>query len=201
MRIINKSNENNKELQSKTSINRTIIGEMCFIDIKYNVTIERNRDGPKIFIFSVQNIISLFFFTCIWGEIWHSHVSVKFTRTFVYFIWCKADHNPRLDCFCPAAHIFYQYRVYTGHLQHSDELNSRCNNFKFPRVEDLDDIMHIFAEQITPLVESHGPYFLSELIEAEDEENHTVVCEVSHGCCFFYNWELIASLELNNECG
>uniref|UniRef100_A0A8C1JAS9 Cilia and flagella associated protein 61 n=1 Tax=Cyprinus carpio TaxID=7962 RepID=A0A8C1JAS9_CYPCA len=40
------------------------------------------------------------------------------------------------------------------------------------RVEDHDDLMHIFAEQITPLVESHGPYFLSELIEAQDEENH-----------------------------
>ncbi|RXN32241.1 cilia- and flagella-associated 61 [Labeo rohita] len=37
--------------------------------------------------------------------------------------------------------------------------------------------MHIFAEQITPLVESHGPYFLSELIEAQDEENHAAVCE------------------------
>lgn len=54
MRIINKNTENNKELQSKTSINRTIIGEMCLIDIKNNVTIERNRDGPKIFIFSAK---------------------------------------------------------------------------------------------------------------------------------------------------
>uniref|UniRef100_A0A8C0YSC1 Cilia and flagella associated protein 61 n=1 Tax=Cyprinus carpio carpio TaxID=630221 RepID=A0A8C0YSC1_CYPCA len=45
------------------------------------------------------------------------------------------------------------------------------------RVEDHDDLMHIFAEQITPLVESHGPYFLSELIEAQDEENHAAVCE------------------------
>lgn len=46
-------------------------------------------------------------------------------------------------------------------------------------MEDHDDLMHIFAEQITPLVESHGPYFLSELIEAQDEENHAAVCEVS----------------------
>ncbi len=46
-------------------------------------------------------------------------------------------------------------------------------------MEDHNDLMHIFAEQITPLVESHGPYFLSELIEAQDEENHAAVCEVS----------------------
>jgi len=72
------------ELQSKTSINCTITGEMCQIDVKNDVTIERNRDGSKIFILSVQNIISLFFFTCIWCEIRHSHhVSVKFTQTFV----------------------------------------------------------------------------------------------------------------------
>lgn len=64
-------------------------------------------------------------------------------------------------------------------MQHNDILTSWCNNFLFPRVEDHDDLMHIFAEQITPLVESHGPYFLSQLIEAQDEENHAAVCEVS----------------------
>lgn len=48
------------------------------------------------------------------------------------------------------------------------------------RVEDHDDIMQIFADQIESLVETHGPYFLSELIESQGEENHAVVCEVGH---------------------
>ncbi len=64
-------------------------------------------------------------------------------------------------------------------MQHNDILKSWGNNLLFPRVEDHDDLMHIFAEQITPLVESHGPYFLSELIEAQDQESHAAVCEVS----------------------
>ncbi|XP_054474902.1 cilia- and flagella-associated protein 61 [Anoplopoma fimbria] len=45
------------------------------------------------------------------------------------------------------------------------------------RVEDHDDIMRIFAEQAKLLSLSDQPYFLSELIEAQDEKNHTAVCE------------------------
>ncbi|XP_044025172.1 cilia- and flagella-associated protein 61 [Siniperca chuatsi] len=44
------------------------------------------------------------------------------------------------------------------------------------RVEDHDDIMGIFAEQ-TKLLSVNQPYFLAELIEAQNEENHTIVCE------------------------
>ncbi|XP_070782300.1 cilia- and flagella-associated protein 61 [Enoplosus armatus] len=44
------------------------------------------------------------------------------------------------------------------------------------RVEDHDDIMRIFAEQ-TKLLSADQPYFLAELIEAQNEENHTAVCE------------------------
>ncbi|XDV41227.1 hypothetical protein PO909_010124 [Leuciscus waleckii] len=68
------------------------------------------------------------------------------------------------------------------------------------RVEDLDDIMHIFAEQITPLVESHGPYFLSELIEAEDEENHSVVCESEGAVVGFVTVSGQMDLKLLNQC-
>lgn len=50
----------------------------------------------------------------------------------------------------------------------------------FSRVEDHDDIMQIFGDKIESLVEAHGPYFLSELTEYQGEENHAVVCEVSH---------------------
>ncbi|XP_028809388.1 cilia- and flagella-associated protein 61 isoform X1 [Denticeps clupeoides] len=45
------------------------------------------------------------------------------------------------------------------------------------RVEDHDDLIHIFAEQLEDLSSSYGPYFLAELIESQDEENHVAVCE------------------------
>ncbi|XP_076612600.1 cilia- and flagella-associated protein 61 [Chaetodon auriga] len=44
------------------------------------------------------------------------------------------------------------------------------------RVEDHDDIMRIFVEQ-KKLLSVHQPYFLAQLIEAQNEENHTAVCE------------------------
>uniref|UniRef100_G3U1T6 Cilia- and flagella-associated protein 61 N-terminal domain-containing protein n=1 Tax=Loxodonta africana TaxID=9785 RepID=G3U1T6_LOXAF len=46
------------------------------------------------------------------------------------------------------------------------------------RVEDHDDLMPIFMRYNTILKETYGEYFLAELIEAQDEENHAVVCEV-----------------------
>ncbi|XP_054430110.1 cilia- and flagella-associated protein 61 [Pteronotus mesoamericanus] len=46
------------------------------------------------------------------------------------------------------------------------------------RVEDHDDLMPIFRHQDTILKATYGEYFLAELIEAQDEENHAVVCEV-----------------------
>nr|XP_033503705.1 cilia- and flagella-associated protein 61 [Epinephelus lanceolatus] len=44
------------------------------------------------------------------------------------------------------------------------------------RVEDHDDIMRLFAEQ-TKHLSADEPYFLAELIEAQNEENHTAVYE------------------------
>lgn len=56
-------------------------------------------------------------------------------------------------------------------------------NFKkidlFYRVEDNDDLTPIFACQNDTLRETYGDYFLAELIEAQDEENMAIVCEVS----------------------
>ena len=45
-------------------------------------------------------------------------------------------------------------------------------------MEDHDDLMPIFLHHDTILKETYGEYFLAELIEAQDEENHAVVCEV-----------------------
>lgn len=49
--------------------------------------------------------------------------------------------------------------------------------FGLYRVEDHDDIMRIFEEQ-TKLQSVDRPYFLAELIEAQNEANHAAVCEV-----------------------
>lgn len=45
-------------------------------------------------------------------------------------------------------------------------------------MEDHDDLMPIFMQHDTILRATYGEYFLAELIEAQDKENHAVVCEV-----------------------
>lgn len=50
--------------------------------------------------------------------------------------------------------------------------------FALNRVEDHDDLMPIFLRHDMLLKETYGEYFLAELIEAQDEENHAIVCEV-----------------------
>ncbi|XP_035380422.1 cilia- and flagella-associated protein 61 [Electrophorus electricus] len=45
------------------------------------------------------------------------------------------------------------------------------------RVEDHDDLTNVLAEQSMALEASYGPYFLAELIEAQDETNHVAICE------------------------
>lgn len=50
------------------------------------------------------------------------------------------------------------------------------------RVEDHDDIMRLFEEQTSLQYNSQlaqRPFFLSELIEAQDKLKQTAVCEVS----------------------
>ncbi|XP_039981773.1 cilia- and flagella-associated protein 61 isoform X2 [Xiphias gladius] len=46
------------------------------------------------------------------------------------------------------------------------------------RVEDHDDIVSIFEQETKLLSVINQPYFLAELIEAQNEENHTAVCEI-----------------------
>nr|XP_029138562.1 cilia- and flagella-associated protein 61 [Labrus bergylta] len=55
--------------------------------------------------------------------------------------------------------------------EHSPRLQIRT-----ARVEDHDDIVPLFAEQ-TKQLSAERPYYLADLIEAQNEKNHTVVCE------------------------
>ncbi|XP_054551968.1 cilia- and flagella-associated protein 61 isoform X2 [Talpa occidentalis] len=68
------------------------------------------------------------------------------------------------------------------------------------RVEDHDDLMPIFMHYDTILKETYGEYFLAELIEAQDEENHAVVCEVEGIAVGFMSVCSRVNMELIHEC-
>uniref|UniRef100_A0A8C8J445 Cilia- and flagella-associated protein 61 N-terminal domain-containing protein n=1 Tax=Oncorhynchus tshawytscha TaxID=74940 RepID=A0A8C8J445_ONCTS len=68
------------------------------------------------------------------------------------------------------------------------------------RVEDHDDLTHIFAEQTKALTGSYGTYFLAELIEAQDNENHAAVCENEGTAVGFISVSGDINLKLLNEC-
>ena len=46
------------------------------------------------------------------------------------------------------------------------------------RVEDHDDLVPIFNRQSSTLTEMYGDFFLTELIEAQDEDMKCIVAEV-----------------------
>ncbi|XP_040602368.1 cilia- and flagella-associated protein 61 isoform X1 [Mesocricetus auratus] len=68
------------------------------------------------------------------------------------------------------------------------------------RVEDHDDLMPIFLHYDNTLREIYGEYFLAELIEAQDEENHSVVCEVEGKAVGFMSVCSSVNLNLLHEC-
>ncbi|XP_049724742.1 cilia- and flagella-associated protein 61 isoform X1 [Elephas maximus indicus] len=68
------------------------------------------------------------------------------------------------------------------------------------RVEDHDDLMPIFMRYNTILKETYGEYFLAELIEAQDEENHAVVCEVEGVAVGFMSVCSTVNMQLLHEC-
>lgn len=89
-----------------------------------------------------------------------------------------------------------QYSAYVCHRHdHCPRLHIRK-----ARVEDHDDLMHIFGEQITPLVETYGPFVLSELIETQEQEHHTAVCESDGAVVGFISVSAHVDLKLLNKC-
>uniref|UniRef100_A0AAZ3STH0 Cilia- and flagella-associated protein 61 N-terminal domain-containing protein n=1 Tax=Oncorhynchus tshawytscha TaxID=74940 RepID=A0AAZ3STH0_ONCTS len=67
-------------------------------------------------------------------------------------------------------------------------------------VEDHDNLTHIFTEQTKVLTGSYGPYFLAELIEAQDEENHSAVCKNEGTAVGFISVSGDINLKLLKEC-
>ncbi|KAM9248786.1 cilia- and flagella-associated protein 61 [Dugong dugon] len=68
------------------------------------------------------------------------------------------------------------------------------------RVEDHDHLMPIFMRYDTVLKETYGEYFLAELIEAQDKENHAVVCEVEGIAVGFMSVCSRVNMQLLHEC-
>ncbi|XP_054580431.1 cilia- and flagella-associated protein 61 isoform X2 [Eptesicus fuscus] len=68
------------------------------------------------------------------------------------------------------------------------------------RVEDHDDLMPIFLQHDTILRATYGEYFLAELIEAQDKENHAVVCEVEGVAVGFMSVCSQVNMQLLHEC-
>uniref|UniRef100_A0A8C8S1I2 Cilia and flagella associated protein 61 n=1 Tax=Pelusios castaneus TaxID=367368 RepID=A0A8C8S1I2_9SAUR len=68
------------------------------------------------------------------------------------------------------------------------------------RVEDHDDLMPIFMHQNEILRETYGDYFLAELIEAQDEENHAVVCEDDGTAVGFMSVCSEVNIQLLHDC-
>ncbi|XP_070577295.1 cilia- and flagella-associated protein 61-like isoform X2 [Ptychodera flava] len=69
------------------------------------------------------------------------------------------------------------------------------------RVEDHDDLTPIFNHQSDMLTKTYGDYFLAELIEAQDDNNHALVTEVDGTAIGFMSiCGEVSNLDLLNEC-
>ncbi|KAM9316787.1 cilia- and flagella-associated protein 61 [Gastrophryne carolinensis] len=76
----------------------------------------------------------------------------------------------------PGSKLTEGFTVYTcPRHRHCPQLHVRK-----ARVEDHDDLMPIFMHHNDTLKATYGEYFLAELINAQDDQNHAVVCE-DHG--------------------
>ncbi|KAJ8356097.1 hypothetical protein SKAU_G00188910, partial [Synaphobranchus kaupii] len=68
------------------------------------------------------------------------------------------------------------------------------------RVEDHDDLTQILTEQTKVCCVSYGPYFLAELIEAQNDHLHAAVCENEGTAVGFMSVSADVNLKLLNEC-
>lgn len=62
-------------------------------------------------------------------------------------------------------------------------MNTNNLIFFVSRVEDHDDLTPIFNRQSDMLNDTYGGFFLAELIESQDENNHCIIVEVGSIAC------------------
>ncbi|KAM8945471.1 cilia- and flagella-associated protein 61 [Pelodytes ibericus] len=68
------------------------------------------------------------------------------------------------------------------------------------RVEDNDDLVPIFTQHNDTLKAIYGEYFVAELIEAQDEENHAIVCEDNGTAVGFMSVSSEVNAKLLQDC-
>ncbi|XP_032715180.1 cilia- and flagella-associated protein 61 isoform X2 [Lontra canadensis] len=88
---------------------------------------------------------------------------------------------------------------FTVHICHRQKHYPQLH-IRRARVEDHDDLMPIFLRHDMLLKETYGEYFLAELIEAQDEENHAIVCEVEGVAVGFMSVCSRVNMQLLHEC-
>ncbi|XP_074844491.1 cilia- and flagella-associated protein 61 [Carettochelys insculpta] len=96
----------------------------------------------------------------------------------------------------PGSMVDMDFTLFVCHRhQHCPQLHIRK-----ARVEDHDDLMPIFMQQNGILRETYGEYFLAELIEAQDEDNHAAVCEDDGTAVGFMSVCSEVNIQLLHEC-
>ncbi|XP_033640473.1 cilia- and flagella-associated protein 61-like [Asterias rubens] len=68
------------------------------------------------------------------------------------------------------------------------------------RVEDHDDLTPIFNRQSDMLKTTYGDYFLAELIESQDEDNHAIIVETEGNAVGFMSISRSINLDLLSRC-
>ncbi|XP_053567984.1 cilia- and flagella-associated protein 61 [Bombina bombina] len=124
----------------------------------------------------------------------------------LYFI-CLT--TPRKSTLVPALASFFEPMRYVSSSPFAHDYSMYiCHRHKFyphlfirrARVEDYSDLMPIFTQYNDTLNSTYGEYFLAELIEAQDEENHAVVCEVDGIAVGFMSVSSEVNVKLLQEC-
>ncbi|XP_030052087.1 cilia- and flagella-associated protein 61 [Microcaecilia unicolor] len=96
----------------------------------------------------------------------------------------------------PSSPFQNAYSLYVCHAyEHCPHLHIRR-----AKVEDHDDLMPIFMHHNDILKATYGEYFLAELIEAQDEDNHAVVCEVMGTAVGFMSVCSEVNVQLLHDC-
>ncbi|XP_051781521.1 cilia- and flagella-associated protein 61 [Erpetoichthys calabaricus] len=88
---------------------------------------------------------------------------------------------------------------YTAFIAHR-HLHFPVLRVRKARVEDHDDLIPLFTQHNSDLSAMYGDYFLAELIEAQNEQNHAVVCEVRGKAVGFMSVCSDVNVEMLNQC-
>uniref|UniRef100_A0A8C4RSV4 Cilia- and flagella-associated protein 61 N-terminal domain-containing protein n=1 Tax=Erpetoichthys calabaricus TaxID=27687 RepID=A0A8C4RSV4_ERPCA len=123
-----------------------------------------------------------------WGPL-DSKIVISFCF-FFFFIYRTVS-----QC-CPELHYIF---LFIPSIVSLGKIFAFAYKFRF-RVEDHDDLIPLFTQHNSDLSAMYGDYFLAELIEAQNEQNHAVVCEVRGKAVGFMSVCSDVNVEMLNQC-